>query len=87
MDKVAERFIKTKGMASLVNIECTLHKVVNTVKGVIQYPLLKFVPKGKIISNLKEQGVIEVCNFKSISKYSLYEQWPKDTKRKNRPQL
>lgn len=67
--KVAEKFKKTKNMANLVNIACTLHYKLIMVKGIKYDPLLESMPEDEPITNLKEPGESEIYKFTSIITY------------------
>uniref|UniRef100_W8B1Q6 Nucleic-acid-binding protein from transposon X-element n=1 Tax=Ceratitis capitata TaxID=7213 RepID=W8B1Q6_CERCA len=62
-DIVANKFLSTKKLADICDINFELHKNLNSVKGTIYAPCLNYVSEKEIIENLKDQGVSDVYKF------------------------
>ena len=54
----ANKFLKTTFLSGVCEIECSLHKTLNTIKGVIFAPTLRDLSEDEIIDGLKDQGVV-----------------------------
>jgi len=60
---VAEKFLKSKNLAGICEIECKLHESLNFVKGTIYAPFLVNVPDDEIVKELADQNVHSVFKF------------------------
>ena len=62
----ANKFLRAKSLADICKIDTMLHPTLNTVKGVVFAPALRFLSEKEIIEGLKDQDVVD-C--KKITKF------------------
>lgn len=61
--QIADRFLKIRNLANQIPVIVSLHKQLNSSKGIVYAPWLITVSEAEIVAEMKDQGVSEVYKF------------------------